>query len=187
LRKLVGQVFTSEGVGESVGSSPCDSEVIRCSLCGKRYTTVAARAQHQDGCVDHVIRDKNEFVASVLNDFFTSSKQSFIETRAQALEVLIDSPCVVDARRSRKNWADKESQNEFAVLPDAIREAIKSFFIEERVHKRKVKPHDVAKHLLQSLVSPTNWEAKFLLTEQRLKSEVSRLVNQSTKEVQCEE
>lgn len=65
--------------------------------------------------------------------------------------------------------------NEFAVFTPTIREAILKFFTAESEADRKVQPQDVRAHLLES--PSTDWEAKFLLSEQRLKTELSRLAN----------
>lgn len=67
--------------------------------------------------------------------------------------------------------------NEFAVFTPTIREAILKFFTAESEADRKVQPQDVRAHLLESAVPSTDWEAKFLLSEQRLKTELSRLAN----------
>jgi hypothetical protein len=151
-----------------------DENELRCSYCSKFYATEATRHSHEDECNVQVIRDKNELVALALQEFFTSSKQTFAETRSRLIQVSAESVAVAP-QRSKINWAEKESINPNAILPPHLRAEIQQFFFRENASGRKIKPHDVAGHLLKSLVSSTDWEAKFLLSEQRLKTELSRL------------
>lgn len=149
-------------------------ELVRCPQCSKRYSSAVALNQHEAICNEYVFRDKNELIASALKDFFTVSKQTFVDTRSRSISsggVALEA----STRRSRRNWAEKESVNEFAILPLRLKEAIKSFFTDQREHDRKVKPHDVIEFLKASIVATTDWDSKFLLTEQRLKTELSRL------------
>jgi hypothetical protein len=151
-----------------------DETELRCSRCSRLYATAAARVAHEENCTAQVIRDKDELIARALQEFFTLSKQTFADTRSRLVEVAAD-PVDVALRRSNINWAEKESINSHATLPPRLRAEIQRFFSQENSSGRKIKPHDVAGHLLQSIVSPTDWEAKFLLSEQRLKTELSRL------------
>jgi hypothetical protein len=152
-----------------------DSDSVRCSLCMKRYTTAAALKQHQENCTKHVFRDKSELIVAAIQEFFTSSKRMFAETRSRSTS---NDPIPVYAspRRSRKNCADKETVNKFASFPPHLREHIQAFVTQEQKHGRKVKPQDVIAFMSESVLSPTDWEARYLLTEQRLKTEISRLV-----------
>ncbi|KAE9279002.1 hypothetical protein PF001_g24910 [Phytophthora fragariae] len=178
LRKALTVVLASESATGVVRAEEASSatlfELVRCPQCSKRYSCDVALNQHETICSEYVFRDKNELIVSALKDFFTVSKQTFVDTRSCSISsggVALEA----STRRSRRNWAEKESVNEFAILPLRLKEAIKSFFTEQREHDRKVKPHDVIEFLKASIVATTDWDSKFLLTEQRLKTELSRL------------
>jgi hypothetical protein len=178
LQKTLNQALASEcatDIASTAVASPCDTlEVVRCQLCSKRYSSALALSQHEEICPEYIFRDKSELVASALTEFFTLSKQQFAATRARALSAC-EAPGEEPELQSQRGWAEKESVNEFAVLPSDVKEAISTYFSQERELGRKVKPHDVASFLMESIVASTDWDAKFLLTEQRLKTEISRL------------
>ncbi|KAE9029485.1 hypothetical protein PR001_g11501 [Phytophthora rubi] len=178
LRKSLSEALATERTTDIASSADCspgqNAEVGRCVYCSKRYASAVALEQHQLTCTKYVFRDKAELIVAALQEFFTSSKQTFAETRSRSVSDGVDA-MDVSPRRSRKNWTEKDTVNEFASLPHHLREAIQAYFTEERKRERKVRPQDIVAFLTESVVRRTDWEARFLLTEQRLKTELSRL------------